>query len=306
MTRPNFFIVGAPKCGTTAMYEYLKAHPEIYMPQEAKEPHYFAQEYQTPRMMRYSSEEAYLSLFDDATTELCLGEGSVLYLYSEEAAWKIHEFNPDAKIITMLRNPIDMMYSLFYQERYSGNEVLKTFEEALDLEEARKKGLHIPPRSNQKKLYYREIAKYSVQLERYYACFNETQIHIIIFDDFIADTARCYQQTLSFLGVDPGFSTNFIPVNVNKLPRFAMINRLTLQPPEWYRVMRNQLRRITSPALREIFNRKLRAINTKVEPRPKLSIETRRALAIEFKDEIDTLSSLLDIDLTHWYKEALG
>ncbi|RLG08342.1 MAG: sulfotransferase, partial [Thaumarchaeota archaeon] len=109
MKKPNFFIVGAPKCGTHAMYTFLKAHPEIFMP-ERKEFQYFATD--LVRGTQYElSEEEYLSYFRIAKDEKRLGEASTWYLYSKKAASNIKKFNPHAKIIVMLRHPIEMMYS---------------------------------------------------------------------------------------------------------------------------------------------------------------------------------------------------
>ncbi len=300
LTKPNFFIVGAPKCGTTALYEYLRVHPDIFMPPNVKEPHYFASEFQTLGMQIFRSLDAYLELFVDASDKKRIGEASVLYLYSDIAAQAIWEFDPNARLIAMLRNPIDMMYSLFYQERYSGNEVLTSFDEAVALESDRKAGLHVPPRSVAKKLYYREIGRYSVQLERYYNRFGRDQVHVIIFDDFVHDSQKIYRETLEFLSVDPDYQVDFVVHNANKVPRSHALNRLRYYPPRWYRPIQSTIRKVLSASARARIRTTIRKFNTTNTSRPPMNPATRRQLQIEFRSEIEQLSALLDRDLTHW------
>ena len=128
MRKPNLFIVGAPKSGTTALYEYLKVHPEIFM-SAYKEPHYFGSDLRGPRMEQFrGNDRKYLSLFAAATNEKWVGEASIWYLYSQRAAQEIKAYDPNAAIIIMLRNPLEMGYSMFYQSSYTGNEILPTFE----------------------------------------------------------------------------------------------------------------------------------------------------------------------------------
>ena len=138
--KPNFFIVGAPKCGTSALYEYLGAHPEIFM-SPYKEPHFFGSDLQ----QRWRpTKSQYFSCFAKARDEKRVGEASVHYLYSKCAAAEIKEFCPEARIIIMLRDPVEMLYSLHSQSIFSGNEVINDFEEALEAEADRKLGRRIP------------------------------------------------------------------------------------------------------------------------------------------------------------------
>ena len=134
MRRPDFFIVGAPKCGTTAMIDYLKQHPEVFVP-DRKELDFFGRDlvFKGHRL----TEEEYLGFFSRATAEKRAGEGSVWYLHSKTAALEIKDFSPNARIIIMLRNPLDMMYSFHSQRLYNGNEDIENFSAALDAEAER-------------------------------------------------------------------------------------------------------------------------------------------------------------------------
>ena len=300
MPLPDFFIVGAPKCGTTALYQYLSRHPQIFMPVK-KEPHYFAQDFQTSGLTAYVQDwKAYLALFDEAQDAACIGEASVFYLYSEDAADKIRQRIPDAKIIAMLRNPVEMIYSLYHQELFAGNEVLSTFEEALAAEAQRKQGIGIPVRSTAKKLFYREIGRYSVQLERYISCFGRENVHVIIYDDFKHDTATAVRDTLHFLEVDTHFDTEYIVYNANKEARITALNRFFFRPPAWYDVMRSAARRIIPQATRNTVNQFIKRLNTSIKSRPALRVATRQQLTLEFQPEVERLSKLLNRDLTHW------
>jgi hypothetical protein len=300
--KPNFFIVGAPKCGTTAMYEYLSPHPDIFMPETVKEPHYFAPEYQLQLATRYSNLDTYLNLFADARTEKRIGEASVFYLCAPEAAHKIWEFDPHARIIIMLRNPVDMMYSLFYQERFAGNERLETFEAALAAEADRKQGIGVSPRSTPQKLFYRDIGRFSEQVQRYFDCFGRENVHVIIYDDLRKDVGEVYRQTLQFLDVDPDFQADFKVHNPNQEPRVQTVNRLIRQPPKAVAGLHAALRRVTPPAARNFIWSTIKSLNTRVKPRPPMRPETRQQLLAEFRPEVDRLSELLGRDLNSWYQ----
>src|SRR5882672_7839349 len=126
--KPNLFIVGAPRCGTTSMYDYLKQHPDVFMP-EVKEPHFLGTDLTSSRFIR--DEGKYQALFATAKNEKRIGEASVWQLYSKIAAYEIKEYSPTARVIIMLRNPVDMMYSLYGQHIFSGDEEISDFEEAL-------------------------------------------------------------------------------------------------------------------------------------------------------------------------------
>src|SRR2546429_216975 len=106
---PTFFIVGAPRCGTSSLASYLDAHPRIFM-SKPKEPHHFGRDLEI-RVRPYASRESYLRLFEGVDADHA-GDASVLYLYSSTAPDEILALNPDARIIIMLRDPLEMIPSL--------------------------------------------------------------------------------------------------------------------------------------------------------------------------------------------------
>ena len=138
MTLPNFLIIGAMKSGTTSLYHYLKQHPQIYM-SSIKEPNFFALEgsnldfngaegkEQIQRLIKRESIiniEEYRALFRRAAHETAIGEASPMYLYSPEAPYRIRYYVPEAKLITILRNPVERAYSAFLYMTRDGREPL--------------------------------------------------------------------------------------------------------------------------------------------------------------------------------------
>src|SRR5262249_28040678 len=139
---PDFFIVGHPKSGTTALYEMLRGHPQIYMP-DAKEPRFFSPE-ERYRYMRDRSLDEYLSLFEPARADQRAGEASVFYLWSPTAARRIAEVQPDARIIAILREPASFLRSLHLEFVQGHVEMEKDLRRAIALEHIRRNGEHDP------------------------------------------------------------------------------------------------------------------------------------------------------------------
>jgi Sulfotransferase domain len=206
---PNFFIVGAAKSGTTSLYQYLRQHPDIYMPAELgwKEPSYYCDTYGV------ANYEFYLSLFKDANTQKRIGEASTAYLSSPESARRIYDAVPDAKIIMVLRNPVDRAYSLYKWMFQHGYETISRFEEALEAEIHDRKD---KPEFMSGKFYkgsfsyywdflYFSSGLYYEQVKRYYHLFPKGQMAVIIFEEFAKDTRQTVRSLYKFLGVDTAF-----------------------------------------------------------------------------------------------------
>lgn len=295
MTKPNLFIVGAPKCGTTAMYHYLKQHPDIYF-SEKKELHFFGTDLRSPWFIR--DIDAYLSMFASAENEKRIGEASVWYLYSKRSAAEIKAFCPSASIIIMLRNPVDMLYSQHSQFLYNGNEDITDFETALEAEEDRKQGLRIPPSVNfVKGLYYLETAKYYEQVRRYIDIFGPDNVHIVIFDQFKCNTAKVYKETLHFLDVSVEFQPNFQVVNPNKRLRNRGLHNFLHKPPQFVRLVGKTL---LPHFARQILWKILYHLNVQYSPRPSMDLKLRRHLQAQFASDVEQLGKLIDRDLSNW------
>lgn len=294
MRWPDFFIVGAPKCGTTALCQYLRQHPEIFLPHR-KEPHFFAPDLYsgTTRDERYFTrdERAYLELFRDAQAHQRVGEASVYYLYSEVAARAIKHACPQARIVVMLRNPVDLVHALHGQRVKSGAEHITDFEAALAAEPARREGRELSPHAfNVKGLLYRDVARFSAQVMRYLECFDPASIHFVLYDDFRADTGTSYGAVCEFLGVSSAYRPSFEVVNAAAVVRSAGIRHLLVQPPLPVRVARRL-------GFRSGLGRLLKRLNRKPEQRAPLPPAVRNTLWQEFAPDVERLSGIVGRDL---------
>ena len=203
---PDFFIVGHPKCGTTALYRMLRSHPEIFMP-ELKETRFFAPELH-PNAQAHATHprtlEQYLALFAPATASQRAGEASPSYLRSHTAAARIAEVQPDARIVAILREPAGFLHSLHMELVRDHVESESDLRRALALEHVRAR-----ERDTRPGLVYADYVCYAEQLRRYHDVFGRERVLVLIYDDFRADNAATVRRVLRFLGVDES-----LPVSV--------------------------------------------------------------------------------------------
>ncbi len=311
MKKPNLFIVGQPKSGTTALHQFLGQHPQIFM-SGIKEPHFFCQDFHQESDRYYGKhlffdfreENAYLQLFANANAEKLAGESSVNYLYSQVAAEKIHQFNPEAKIIIVLREPAKFLYSLHSHYVKFTEENEPDFLTALALETERKQEKYTSPRViSPSYLYYSQRVQYYQQVKRYYDRFNPDQIKVVIFEDFKSENERIYREILEFLGVEPSFTPEYEAVNVNKEVKFKAINNLVNNP---------LIKNISKNLLSQEFNEFVR--DNIVErllwhqaPKATMPEEIKTKLRQQYQPQVVQISELLGVDLvTKWGYDTLN
>jgi hypothetical protein len=297
---PNFFIIGAPKCGTTALSQYLSSHSKVFL-SSIKEPHYFAKDFLQFRPYYVNTKEEYLDLFAQATKQhIAIGEASVWYMLSKVAVCNIHQFNPNAKIIIMLRNPIDMVYSLHSQFVFSLVEDEPDFEKAWFLQEARAAGINLPKNAKKQDrspelLQYGAVGKFGQQLEKVYSIFPKEQVKVILFDEFKEASAQVYRDVLTFLNVPCDGRKNFQPVNENKFHKLFWMAKLTQDTPESIMKIVQKLG-FKNTGLLHFLNR----LNIKKAKRKSLSDSFRSELGTYFSEDMRLLSQLINRDLDHW------
>ena len=300
----TFLLWAPPKAAQRRWPITWAAHPEIYLAR--KEMHFFGSDLRFGPQFFRRDLPAYLAEFDGWKGQRRVGEASVWYLFSRQAASEIKAFNPEARIIIMLREPAEMLYSLYYYFRYDGNEPLPTFEQALAAEAGRAdRGQPCRQTYFAQGLAYRQVARYTEQVSRYFDTFPRDKVHVILYDDFAADVFGAYRQTLEFLGVEAkGCDPGFKPVNEAR----------TVRSPVLRAVIGDPLVRSAAVALRRwvphpIFtamqrvNTRVRGLNAQVERRPPLAPELRAQLKREFAPEVERLSELLGRDLTRWSQD---
>ncbi len=226
--KPNFFIIGAPKCGTTALSEYLRSHPDIFF-SIPKEPDYFNYDIPSKKVYQYTSLEDYLEkCFSGSASYKRVGEGSVRYLFSTVAVDEILKLDPEAKLIVMLRNPVDLCHSLYHQHLRSKNEDAPSFEEAWSLQESRRNGGHIPETcAHPILLQYSMRCMLGDQIERLFAkAPDHANIKIISFNEFTRHTKKVYEEILLFLGLQSDGRKDFPVINEYTKVRSHALERL--------------------------------------------------------------------------------
>jgi hypothetical protein len=292
MRWPNFFIVGAPRAGTTSLYTYLSGHPDIYMPLR-KEPNFFCRSHvdvtrgQRPLRPIVTGEENYLSLFKDASPEALIGEASPFYLYDEDAPRRIKEKNRQARIIIILREPIDRAYSHYLQTERRGY-VDKPFHEAL-LED-----YHCSLKGVDVAHLYVELGLYYQQVRRYLNTFGDGQVRVFLYDDLASDTYGVVKEICHFLGVDFHDGRFFDPesrYNTYYRPNNAVVKRF-LKVRSAYRWGVALIPHRFIPRLIHFFSNH--------DAKPQMDPEARKFLASLYYDEIVRLQDLISRDLTAW------
>jgi hypothetical protein len=307
MAMPNFLIIGAAKAGTTALYHYLKQHPQIYMSSE-KEPHFFAFEgekldFQGTKgnqewlnRASITNIETYCLQFQGVENEIAIGEASALYLYIPKTPERIQHHIPSAKLITILRNPVDRAYSAFLYLSRDGLEPLTDFARALREEEIRIRNNWVPI------YYYQQLGFYYVQLKRYFDIFDRDQIRVYLYESLKANPVGLLQDIFRFLGVDDTFNPDVsLRYNVSAAPKNKALHTFLIKP--------HPIKSILKPFLPEelrkhiyisLQNRIFSLQNQNLDKPLPLSPEFRKQLIEVYREDILKLQDLIQQDLSKW------
>jgi hypothetical protein len=224
--KANLFIVGAMKCGTTAWYDYLRSHPDIFMPE--KEPGFFALD--LPKWRGFRTEEEYSALFLESGSAKVIGDVSPIYLLSDAAAQAIRDYNPAARILIFLRDQEEYLPSVHNLNRLEFAEEISDFETAWHLSGRRPPGT-IPSPEIEQVLDYAAIGRFSDQVARYIDAFGPDQVRVFWFRDWVADPRSAYLEILGFLGLEDDGRTKFPRVNEGVTFRSRWLVRLLQYPP---------------------------------------------------------------------------
>lgn len=286
MKKPNFFIVGAPKCGTTSLATWLSDHQDIYM-SPVKEPHYFNTD---DKHNCIRSLARYERLFHNARRHhVAIGEASVWYLYSRDATNNILNYNPNAKFIVCLRNPLEMAPSLHLQQLHSRAEAISDFEEAWSLRKARQHGFALGPACIEPKhLDYASACALGTQLQRLYNAVPSNRILPIVLDDMKLDPRKEYLKVLDFLGVNDDLRFRFPLVNPAKLPRSFFLQS----------IIRRSARIKLYLGINKSFG--IAKMNSRTVKRGQISDALFDDMRGIFAPEIAKLETLLDRDFQFW------
>jgi len=287
------------KSGTTSLYHYLKQHPQIYM-SPVKEPKFFALEGEPfysdsrgsgglARIKGIRDIKSYQEQFEEVSHEIAIGEASPLYIYVPKAVERIKYYIPEAKLIAILRHPVDRAYSHFLHWVQRGLEPLdSSFESVIREEEIRISQDWSP------NWHYKQRGFYYQQLKRYYENFNREQIKVYLYEDLRKNSIDMTQDICRFLGVDD----NFVPdtssqFNVSKVPRNKTIHVLLTKP--------NPMKNILKPFLPKKFAQQIKTkLRKQNMVKPELEQEIRMKLIKKYRDDILKLQDLIEKDLSKW------
>lgn len=305
MAMPDFLIIGAAKAGTTAVWQYLRQHPQVYM-SPVKHPRFFAFEGETldfhgpdprtsGRPWAITDIDSYRALFDGVTGETAIGEASHSYLYIPKAAERIRHHAPDVKMIAILRNPVERAHSHFLNMAREGREPLTDFAQALREEERRVRDNWWPD------FHYVQVGHYYPQVKRYFDLFEQDQIRIYLYEDLKNDSLGTMKDIYRFLNIDDAFVPDVrIRYKMSGVPKNKALYSLfmglesvrpgveRLLPEAWYR-------RVLRTAI---------GLKNKNLHRPQLSPEVRECLTELYREDVLRLQDLLNRDLSHWLKIA--
>jgi hypothetical protein len=291
--RPNFFLPGAPKCGTTSVASWLAEHPNVYMSPK-KEPHWFNDDMGRTGVRNWAGYEA---LFQGVEEQhQCIGEASVFYLFSEVAIPNILRYSPDARFVVMLRNPVDMVFSLHNQLVKSSEEDQTDVRRAWYLQEERARGRHIPRLCPEPRfLQYGEVCRLGAQLERLYANVPDNgRVLAILLEDMARDPHSEYRRILAFLGLPDDGRTQFPVENPAQVRRSPLLNRLVKDLGR----LKRRLGIWNGLGLLSLVQR----WNLRPATPAARDSDLVRELQAHFRDDIRLLEGLLERDLSHWLR----
>lgn len=297
MKKPNFFILGAPKCGTTSLAYWLSEHPQVFM-SPVKEPNYFNFDYGRRRTCALSQYEALFSMATEA--HRAVGEASPRYLYSRTAITGILKYAFEPLFIVMLRDPVEMAAALYDERVFHGDEHIESFEDAWECQEERLYGGRIKSRHlDPQMLMYGSICSLGEQLERLYRHVDRSRVHLVFMDDLKENAGREYGRIIQFLGLEPDARTEFPIRNSAKAPAYRFLNTMLKKSNDI-------LHRIGVPHIRLGLTETINTLNRKSIVRQQMAPAFERKLRQYFVSDIELLESLSGKDLTAWKPDCHG
>ena len=295
---PTFLVIGASRSGTTALHNYLRQHPDVFMPPE-KEPNFFLADGQVLDFKGPAAEwvnnsmrslEEYQGLFEAGARSLARGEASPLYLYFENAPLRIKHHVPDTRMIAVLRDPAEQAYSHFMYAKRNMLEPLDDFTEALAKEDDRIADGWQPM------FRYSSFPRYGEQLARYYAQFDRSQIQLFLYEEFDTRPLPVLAEMFAFIGVDESFvpDVSYRP-NASGRPKNKLLQDAVMKPHLATRIAGAMLPRGLRQRVKDIIS------GSNVE-REVLPADAKAILRARQSEDTLRLQDLIGRDLSAWLK----
>jgi hypothetical protein len=283
------------------MSEYLRQHPRIGFA-DPKDSSFFATD--MPKLRLVETMDDYLNKYFGhcaGQNYLAIGDGSVWHLYSKVAVRNILQFDPQARFIMMIRNPIELCRALYEIQYELLWEDQPTFERAWRLQVERYRGQCVPRLCRDARLLlYGDIGRLGEQVERVYKLIPSQQRLVIVFDDFVRDPAGAYSQVLAFLQVPHDGRKDFPKIAEGKRVRNRKLFEWASYPPEWaMSIVSRAKRRVGIQKLNILPKIRAWLISTRLR-KPEISERLKQEMRMHFAEDIDRLSAVLNRDLSHW------
>ena len=296
MNQPNFLIIGTVKAGTTSLNSWLKQHPEIYMAPN-KETHFFSLAGENLDFLpdndrlkdflaqRQTTIDAYRQQFEGVTNEVAVGEASPFYLYHPQSPERIYQHLPDAKLIAILRNPMERAYSNFLHHLRDDMEPLTDFAKALQQEEERiSNGWWWG-------YYYTKLGFYYEQLQRYLDRFEPSQLKVYLYEDLSNHPLNLLQDLFQFLNVDDSFTPDIsIRYNATGVPKNKLLSSL----------IKSRFAKASMKRLPEQLRKQFVDLDRQNLIKPTLPSAVRKQLIEVYREDILKMQNFLQRDLSHW------
>jgi hypothetical protein len=304
---PDFFVVGAPRCGTTSICRYLARNPQICF-SRPKEPHYFSRLDHDPSADELKRDYLDRNFSHCELAHHAVGEGSVSYLQLPGVIERINHLNPQARFVVLVRNPLQMLPSYHLRMRFLLQEDEPDFAKAWELELSRDRGENIPKHClDARLLKYSHVAKFGVQVERLFEVAGRDRSHVIVFDDFKSDALGTYKNLLEFLNVDYDGQTEFERRFGSMMYRYGWLQKLLFKPVtsggKVVDTIQRRARKYNPDGTkRKSLIKRLTRLNNIPMPPELLSPQMADIVRETLRADVEHLSRLLNRDLSFWFK----
>lgn len=291
---PNSILLGAQKAGTSSYFSWIAQHPEVCGPEAVKDfPFFLNDDY-------YQKGFAYLSgFYKEYNHEPIILAGCVNYIYFSKAIERLYNFNPDLKLLLVLRNPVERAFSAYQYFKMLSQETAD-FPSAIQREKNEKQSSY----HFQTDFTYVDHGLYYKQLKILLQYFNREQLHIILFDDLKAAPEHEMKKTFAFLNINTDFTPTLESVNPTGNARFPSINKVIFQKSAWRKKLVNMLIDPFIPlSKRTLLKNKLKSLNTSNKTSTEaIPEDMRQYLAKIYQEDVEQLSAFLNRDLSHWLR----
>lgn len=296
---PTFYIVGAPRCGTTTLSRALGEHPDVSF-SIPKETHFLLQDHSALPMAQ--ARRLYLESFHPrlARDTGAIGDGSVTYVYRPDAIRRALELDNRARFIVSVRNPLDMLRSYHTRMLFLLDEDEPDFARAWALQDERAAGRHLPARCRDPGLLqYRQAAALGTHVEELFRLAGRSRCEVVVFDDLRAHSAEVYLRLLDFLGLRDDGRRQFKAKRQNAGFKHRWLQQLTMNPPPWAFSLLHMSNTATLKRLKSV-RKQLKRLNTTPREQRDFPLPVQNMLRAHFRNEVEKLSVLLGRDLTPW------